>query len=45
MAETYAVEGWRTDDDDEYNSYPEAVGRFDALLQQAESAGWQVERG
>jgi hypothetical protein len=45
MRETYAVEGWRTDEDDEYDSYREAVGRFEALQQEAEIAGWQVEHG
>jgi hypothetical protein len=45
MRETYAVEGWRTDEDDEYESYKQAVYRFDALAQQAEVDGWQVEHG
>lgn len=45
MSETYAVEGWRTDEDDEYDSYQQAVDRFDALLDQAQVDGWQVEHG
>ena len=45
MRENYAVEGWRTDEDDEYESYKEAVGRFQGLLQEAEIVGWQVEHG
>lgn len=43
--ETYAVEGWRTDEDDEYDSYQQAVDRFDTLLNQAGVEGWQVEHG
>ena len=45
MKETYAVEGWRPDEDDEYDSYKQAVDRFDALLSQAGVDGWQVEHG
>jgi gamma-glutamyl:cysteine ligase YbdK (ATP-grasp superfamily) len=45
MGEMYAVEGWRTDEDDEYDSYQEAVHRYDALLNEAEVAGWHVEHG
>jgi hypothetical protein len=45
MRETYAVEGWRTDEDDEYDSYRQAVDRFVALVNQAEVHGWQVEHG
>jgi gamma-glutamyl:cysteine ligase YbdK (ATP-grasp superfamily) len=45
MRETYAVEGWRTDEDDEYESYHQAVDRFDALVKQAEVGGWHVEHG
>ena len=45
MSETYAIEGWRTDEDDEYDSYEEAVDRYDALLSEAEIAGWHVEHG
>ena len=45
MRETYAVEGWRADEDDEYDVYRQAVDRFDALVDQAEVDGWQVEHG
>jgi hypothetical protein len=45
MKEVYAVEGWRTDEEDEYDSYRQAVDRFDALVNQAEVDGWQVEHG
>jgi hypothetical protein len=45
MRETYAVEGWQTDEDDEYDSYQQAVDRFDTLVSQAGADGWQVEHG
>ena len=45
MSEMFAFEGWRTDEDDEYDSYDDAVDRYDALLSDAEIAGWQVEHG
>ncbi len=45
MSEMYAVEGWRTDEDDEYRSYREAVDRLKELVHQAEAAGWQIEHG
>ena len=45
MTEMYAVEGWRTDEDDEFDSYREAVDRYDTLLSEAETAGWHVEHG
>jgi hypothetical protein len=45
MREMFAVEGWRTDEDDEFDSYREAVDRYDALLNEAEMAGWHVEHG
>jgi hypothetical protein len=45
MRETYAVEGWRTDVDDEYDEYRQAVDRFNTLVNQAEADGWQVEHG
>ncbi len=44
MGETYAIEGWRTDDDG-YDSYEEAVDRYDALLTEAEITGWHAEHG
>jgi hypothetical protein len=44
-SEMYAVEGWGTDEDDEYESIEEAVDRYEALLSDAETAGWQVEHG
>lgn len=45
MREIYAVGGWLTDEDDEYDSYQDAVDRFDALVNKAEVDGWQVEHG
>ena len=45
MRDTYAVEGWRSDEDDEYDSYQQAVDRIAALLNQAGVDGWQVEYG
>lgn len=45
MRETYAVEGWRTDQDDEYESYRQAVDCCDELVSQAEVDGWQVGHG
>lgn len=45
MSEMYAVEGWRTDEGDEYDSYDEARDRYKSLLSEAEIEGWQVERG
>ena len=45
MSEMYAVEGWRADEDDEYDTYRQAVDRYKALLSQAEGSGWQIEHG
>ncbi len=45
MTEMYAIEGWRADQDDEFDSYREAVDHYDILLGEAENAGWQIEHG
>ena len=41
----FALEGWRTDEDDEYTSYDDAVERYDSLLDEAGIEGWYVEHG
>ncbi len=41
----YALEGWRTDEDEEYTSYDDAIDRYDSLLDEARIEGWYVEHG
>ena len=41
----FALEGWRTDEDDEYTSYDDAVERYDSLLEEARTEGWDIEHG
>jgi len=41
----FALEGSRTDEDDEYTSYDDAVERYDSLLEEARTEGWEIEHG